>query len=134
VFDAPREAVYRAFTDADQLARWWGPEGSRNTFHTFDLRPGGDWRFSMVGADGREYQMDKHFLEVVPAERIVMAHRQAGHQFRMTMTYADLGQQTRLTWRMHFSEPQSPEIQRFITEANEQNFDRLQAHLRARPR
>jgi uncharacterized protein YndB with AHSA1/START domain len=129
LLDAPRDAVFAAFADPDQLARWWGPEGSRNTFHAFDLRTGGDWRFVMHGADGTEYQMDKHFVEVAPPQRIVMDHRQAGHQFRMTMVYTERARQTQLTWRMRFEAPEPPEIQRFITDANEENFDRLEAHL-----
>ncbi len=41
VFDAPRERVFRAWTDPDHLAKWWGPKGFTNTFQEFDMRPGG---------------------------------------------------------------------------------------------
>jgi len=44
VLDAPRELVFRAFSDPDHLVHWWGPRGFKNTFHEFDLRPGGFWR------------------------------------------------------------------------------------------
>jgi hypothetical protein len=45
VLDAPREVVYRAFTDSSVLARWWGLKGFTHTLHAFDPRPGGAWRF-----------------------------------------------------------------------------------------
>lgn len=53
ILDAPREVVFRAFTDPDRLAHWWGPKGFTNTFHQFDPRPGGKWRFVMCGPAGR---------------------------------------------------------------------------------
>ncbi|MCC6698771.1 MAG: SRPBCC domain-containing protein, partial [Candidatus Hydrogenedentes bacterium] len=47
LIDAPREKVFRAWTDPEHLARWWGPNGFTNTFHAFDMKPGGAWRFVM---------------------------------------------------------------------------------------
>ena len=52
VINAPRHLVFRAWTDPVSPARWWGPKGFTNTFHEFDLRPGGVWRFVMHGPDG----------------------------------------------------------------------------------
>ena len=86
----------------------------------------------MHGPDGTEHQMDKHFVEVAPQERIVLDHRQPMHHFRMTMVFVERDGQTQLTWRMRFEAPEPPEIQRFLTDANEENFDRLEAHLAAR--
>jgi uncharacterized protein YndB with AHSA1/START domain len=56
VFDAPRELVFALWTDPEHLAQWWGPNGFTTTTHTFDMRPGGAWRFVMHGPDGRDYQ------------------------------------------------------------------------------
>ncbi|MCP3099294.1 SRPBCC domain-containing protein [Myxococcus sp. K15C18031901] len=133
VFDAPRDSVYRAFSDPRQLARWWGPRGATNTFHTFDPRPGGAWRFDMHAADGTRYAMDKEFVEVVPGERVVLRHHQASHAFEMRMDFAAEGERTRVTWRMRFeSEQEFDPVRGFVEEANQQNFDRLEAHLAAR--
>lgn len=133
VFDAPREVVFKAFTDPAQLAKWWGPAGFSNTFSEFDFRPGGSWRFVMHGPDGKDYKIEKVFEEVVKPERIVMRHVEPMHSFRMTMVYEDLGPKTRLTWRMVFEEILSGKLKRFLAEANEQNYYRLAAHLAARP-
>ncbi|MBV9773714.1 MAG: SRPBCC family protein [Gemmatimonadetes bacterium] len=132
VFDAPRERVFRAFSDPDVLARWWGPEGFTSTFHEFDLRPGGAWRFVMHAPDGTDYPNANDFVEVVAPERIVFRHEQPVHGFRMTMTFADEGGATRLTWRMRFDSAEEFErVGSFVAGANEQNLDRLGAQLAA---
>ena len=132
VFDAPREVVFRAFTDAALLARWWGPKGFTNTFHEFDPRPGGPWRFVMHGPDGTDYPMTKEFVEVVPPELIVLQHIQAMHMFRMVMAFAVETGGTRVTWRTRFESAEEAEkVRGFWAVANEENFDRLQSLLAA---
>lgn len=130
VIGRPREAVFGAFSDPNILAQWWGPNGFTNTLEEFDLRPGGAWRLVMHGPDGTAYHNVSGFVEVVPTERVVYDHLDPSHRFRMTMTYADEGGGTRLTWRMRFDDAEEAEkVRRLVTEANEQNFDRLQAAL-----
>lgn len=130
LFAAPRNAVFAAFTDAERLARWWGPNGFTSTFQEFDPRPGGSWRFVMHGPDGADYAMLNVFEEVVPGERIVLRHVQQGHDFRLAMTLDDEAGGTRLTWRMRFESPDEAErVRGPVLAANEQNFDRLQAVL-----
>ena len=86
----------------------------------------------MHGPDGADYHNVSGFVEVVPAERVVFAHMGPIHRFRMTMTFADEGEGTRLTWRMRFDDADEAEkIRGFVAEANEQNFDRLQAAFQA---
>ncbi len=132
IFAAPREELFRAFSDPARLARWWGPQGFTSTFHRFDFRPGGAWKFTMRGPDGTAYEMDKQFAEIVAPERIVLRHFQSGHDFVLTMTFAARGDSTELTWELLFSDPaESEKVRPFIVPANEQNFDRLAAHLSA---
>lgn len=132
VIGRPRAAVFGAFSDPGVLAEWWGPNGFTSTIEEFDLRSGGAWRLVMHGPDGTDYHNVSGFVEVVPAERVVYDHLGPAHRFRMTMTYADEGGGTRLTWRMHFDDADEAEkIRQFVAEANEQNFDRLQAVLQA---
>ncbi|MEO7911499.1 MAG: SRPBCC family protein [Roseiflexaceae bacterium] len=130
VFNAPRESVFRAFSDPHVLALWWGPKDFTNTFQEFDLRPGGAWRFVMHGPDGAMYQMAKEFIEVVPAERIILLHPDPQHRFLMTITFAEEADTTRLTWRMRFeSAAEFEKVSGIIPAVNEQNFDRLEAQL-----
>ena len=84
VIDAPRDRVFRAIAEPGRLARWWGPDGFTSTFETFELRPGGAWRFVMHGPDGTDYPNESAFLEVEP-ERIVLEHLSESHHFLLTM-------------------------------------------------
>src|SRR5436853_7613321 len=97
VFNAPRPVVFRAFTDADILARWWGPEGFTNTFREFSPTPGGVWRFVMHGPDGSDHSMENEFVDVVHDQKIVLLHHQPMHNFRLEMSYSDEAEKTRLT-------------------------------------
>jgi len=125
LLDASPEQVYEAYADGEKLARWWGPDGFTNTFHQFEFRPGGRWRFDMHGPDGTSYPNESVFVELVRPERIVLDHVVAP-LFRMTITLTARGKQTELVWRMRF---ETAEVYRglraVITRANEENFDRL---------
>jgi uncharacterized protein YndB with AHSA1/START domain len=118
VFDAPRELVWSAWTDPKHLAQWWGPNGFTTTTSTFDMRPGGVWRFVMHGPDGRDYQNRITFDEIVKPERIVYRHDGGEDvepvQFTQTVTFEDLGGKTKLTWRGVF--PSAAERDRVIKE------------------
>lgn len=70
VLPAPRERVWEAMTDRNQLDAWWGPNGFRNITHEIAIRPGGIWRHTMIGPDGAEYPNLTRFEEVVSPERI----------------------------------------------------------------
>ena len=129
-FAQPREELFAAFSDPARLAQWWGPNGFTNTIREFDLRPGGAWRLTMHGPNGTDYHNESRFLEVVRPERIVFQHEEPVHGFQMTMTFVERGGGTTLTWRMWFETPdEAVKVRPFILPANEQNFDRLAAHL-----
>lgn len=69
VFDAPRNLVWKAWTDPGLLHRWYGPNAV-TTIHKYDLRPGGVWLNEMNWGGKADYsRMD--FVEVVPLERLV---------------------------------------------------------------
>ena len=120
-FDAPRELVFSLFTDPKHLAQWFGPNGFTTTTSSFDMRPGGVWRFVMHGPDGRDYQNRVTYEEVVPPERIVYRHggdNGGGDDepvhFTQTITFDDLGGKTRITWRHDF--PSAADRDRVIKE------------------
>ena len=76
--------------------------GYRISYRSMDLRPGGEWRFTMHGADGR-IQDRIDFIEVTKPSRLVYRHRDAGEvepvRFHVTVTFAHLGGKTLLTMR-----------------------------------
>jgi uncharacterized protein YndB with AHSA1/START domain len=129
LIDAPRERVFKAFSNPVHLARWWGPNGFTSTIHEFDLRPGGAWRFVMHGPDGANYPNESVFVEVVAPERIVFEHV-SDHHFRMTITFGTQGTKTMVEWRQVFdTAAERQRIAEFVIEANEQNLDRLAAEV-----
>ena len=118
-FDAPRELVFEAWTDPKHLAQWWGPNGFTATTSSFDMRPGGVWRFVMHGPDGRDYENRITFDEVVRPERLVYHHGGGDDVepvlFRTTVIFEDLGGgRTRLTMTGVF--PSAAERARVIKE------------------
>jgi uncharacterized protein YndB with AHSA1/START domain len=101
--DAPRELVFQAFTDAEHLAKWWGPEGFGVSSAESDPRPGGAFTIVMRGPDGADYPMQGVYRDVEPPERLVAASAALGDDGRKlleavtTVTLADRGGKTEIT-------------------------------------
>lgn len=74
-FDAPRELVWRAWTDPELLHRWYGP-GVETIIHEFDLKPGGMWLNEMKWG-GKSDLSKMVFQEVTPHDRLVWHHSSA---------------------------------------------------------
>jgi len=108
IFEAPRDLVWKAWTDPAHVARWWGPNGFSTTIEVMDVRPGGRWKHVMHGPDGTDYPNKSTFTEVVPPERISYSHgggRKGGPgvRFEATWTFAALSSsRTRVAIRMIF--------------------------------
>jgi len=126
----PQENVFEAFRNPNMLARWWGPEGFRNTFETFELQPGGVWEFVMHGPNGTDYPNKNVFVEIVEPERVIFDHIY-DPVFRMTISIEKQTEQTtRFGFRMQFESAEVCEqLRALCVPANEQNFDRLEAVL-----
>ena len=71
VFDAPRELVWKAWTDPEQAKRWWGPKGYTCSHCEIDRRVGGKYLYCERGPDGQDYWSTGVYREIVPLERIV---------------------------------------------------------------
>lgn len=102
VFDAPRELVFRAWTERDRLARWWGPRRFTNSRCEIDVRPGGAIAIDMRGPDGVVYPMAGEFREIVPPERLVFVSSAPGRdgkpmfELLNTVTFTARGGKTEL--------------------------------------
>ncbi len=126
LIDAPRERLFRAFAQPEHLAQWWGPDGFSNTFETFNLRVGGQWRFVMHGPDGTDYPNEIVFRELVAPELVVLEHLGSVHHFFLTITFTEQAGKTLVGWRQVFDTAQQKEaIAAFVIPANEQNLNRL---------
>lgn len=129
VLPASRERIWKAWTQPEHLARWWGPNDFTNTFHEFHPVPGGAWRFTMHGPDGRDYPNESTFIELIQPSRIVLDHT-CEPKFRVVATFEEEGEGTRVTFRQTFESTQFLEKMRsFLESCNEQNLDRLTAEL-----
>lgn len=125
-----REQVFKAWTDPELLAEWWGPKGFTNTFHTFELKPDGKWHFTMHGPDGTDYENLCVFEEIIAPERVVLYHLETVHKFRLSGIFTKTANGTHIEFRQVFeSAEECQRIRSFVTEANEQNLDRLEAVL-----
>jgi uncharacterized protein YndB with AHSA1/START domain len=97
IFDAPREVVWKSWTEPDQIASWWGPHGWTNPLSkiTMDVRPSGAFRIvSISDADGTEMPSQGLYREVVEPERLVFEEPAEGswHEGAVSVvTLTDLG-------------------------------------------
>ncbi len=105
VFNAPREVVFRAWTDPAQLAQWYGPEGFTLPFLEMDLRPGGAWKKCLRSPEGKDYWRHGIFLEISPPRRLAFTYlsddpnSDPEHETIVTVTFAEQGNKTLLTLR-----------------------------------
>jgi len=93
IFDAPRELVYRVYTDPELLPDWWGPDQYTTTVDRMDVRDGGSWRFIQRGADGTEHAFHGVY-HTADGERIVQTFEYEGapgHVMLETTVFADIG-------------------------------------------
>lgn len=130
VFDAPREVVFKVWTDPKHVAQWWGPRGFQTTIQEMDVRPGGRWRYAMRGPDGNDYPFDGVFVEVVEPERLVFEgaiHGDPNQSVWTEVTFADSEGKTKVTVRQVYSF--ESDATRGAPIGWNQQFDRLVQYL-----
>ena len=131
LFEAPRPLVWSAWSDPDQIRRWWGPKGFAAGIEEFDFRPGGSWRFVMRDADGVEFPNHNLFVAIRKPELIVMDHL-ADPKFRLTVGFEQAGDRTRLTIRQLFESAHALEIVRPLAiPGGQEMLDKLARRLAA---
>lgn len=131
IFNVSRELLFKAYSDPEILAKWWGPNGFTNTFHEFDFNIDGHWKFIMHGPDGKDYKNNSIFREIVDLEKIVFDHM-SGPYYKGTVIFTDTDmlKHTQLSYSMVLESPKVyKNLKDFIIGANEENFDRLEEIL-----
>ncbi len=137
VIDAPRDLVWKAWIEPERLIQWWGPDGFTNTFHEFEFREGGVWRFMMHGPDGTDYPNRIIFDTIVPQERIEYTHDEdkegvKGQQcFQTVATFEDMGDKTKVTLRVVFRTAEEYEASKKFgaVEGGNQTLGKLAAYV-----
>lgn len=132
-FAAPRELVFRAWTDPRHLTRWYGPRGCSTPLESIsaDVRPGGAWRATMIlDATGQEFPTGGFHLEVRPPERLVFTWREPGGDAEsvITVELADLGD-GRTAMTFHQSGFTTQETWENVQDGWESALERLSEHL-----
>lgn len=106
IFDAPRELVFRMWTDPQHLLQWWGPRHHPAVHAEHDPRPGGAWRACLRSVEGGpDLWQGGRYIEVVQPERLVYtfawdeAHPAHGHEMRVELTFKAIGGKTEMIFR-----------------------------------
>lgn len=130
-FNVPVEMLYRAFSHAEHMQHWWGPEGFTNTFYEYDFRSGGKWHFTMHGPDGKAYENESEFEIITANERVVLRHI-SKPEYRAEFLFTASGiNKSALTWNMVFAtEKAYQSLKDIVAEKNEENLNRLDNELK----
>lgn len=135
-YDAPRPLVWQAFTTAEHLAHWWGPDGFTITTQHMDFRLGGSWQFIMHGPDGTDYPNFIRYLEVAEPSRLAFAHGaepDGPPYFHNTITLEADGTRTRVTMRAIFPTAEARDTvvrDHNAIEGGKQTLGRLDGYLK----
>ncbi|MFM6976202.1 MAG: SRPBCC family protein [Sphingobacteriaceae bacterium] len=132
IVNAPRVIVFRAWSEPEHLKNWWGPTGFTNTFHEFDFRVGGHWRFTMHGPEQGNYLNECEFIKIEePA--LIAWKRFSKPLFQVLFLFEEVNEnQTRIIFKMLFNSiEECNKLRPFVPEKNEENFDKLEQELRA---
>lgn len=93
-FNAPKELVFKAYTDASLIPQWWGPRYLTTEIDQLDARPGGRWRFVQRDPDGNVHAFHGVFHDVSASDRIVQTFEyegMPGHVSLDTAVFEDMG-------------------------------------------
>jgi uncharacterized protein YndB with AHSA1/START domain len=147
VFDAPREQVFRAWTEPEHFVRWWGPNGFTTPVCNIDFRVGGKIHFCMRSPEGQDFWGGGVYREIVPPERIVVTDYFADEQGNMvpatdygmsaewpnealiTATFENENGKTKLTMRQQVGAA-SAEDRGGAEQGWGESFDRLAEYLK----
>ena len=152
-FNAPRDLVWKCFTDPERMKHWWGPKGFKVIASRMDLRPGGTYHYGLQSPNGQAMWGKFVYREIVPPERLVLitsfsdekgaTTRHPGHEswpleMRSIFTFENApGGKTKFTVRWTPYNATEAEVQTFdsnrtsMTQGWSGTFEQLEAYLAA---
>lgn len=92
-FNAPRDMVFKVYTNPELIPQWWGPKRLTTKVEQMDPRPGGQWRFVQHDSDGNEYAFHGVYHEVARPERVIYTFEfegTPGHVVLETVTFKEV--------------------------------------------
>ena len=132
VFDAPRDVVWKAWTEPRHLAQWFGPKGFTNPVCEADVRPGGTMRITMQGPEGTLYPFVATYDEVVVPERLVWTSQvehdgNVSFEVRQVTTFVERDGKTEITLQAFIlrATPESADALGGIEQGWSQSLDKL---------
>ena len=139
-FMAPRELVFRMYTEPEHVARWWGPHGWTTTNYQMDVRPGGIWLYCMRSEDGTEAWGKATYEEIKEPEKLVYIDAFSDENgndaegmpvMKITVDFIEEGNGTKIISSTLFESQE--ELQKVLDMGAEQGmsetFDRLETYL-----
>lgn len=141
-FDAPRELVWRAYTQPERIAEWFGPRGFTTLVRTMDVRAGGSWHYCMQSAEWGDAWGLARYREVVPPERIVYEDLFSNEEgtpaeampvSTVTLTFEEQGGRTLMRSHTLFAsaEDRAKTLEMGMEEGTKETLDRLEEYLAA---
>ena len=139
-FDAPRELVFKAWTDPEQIKQWWGPNGFSTVIRTMDVRPGGVWHYCMQSAEWGDAWGKAIYREVVEPERIVYTDLFSDEEgntsdampaSEVTLTFEEQDGKTLMTMRSVFAsaEDRAKVVEMGMEQGMSETLDHLEQFL-----
>lgn len=103
-FDAPRERVWQAFTDSDELEQWFVPDGMTAEIRANELEPGGEMAISWMSDDQR-IDNKGYYIEVIEHERLVSSEETETGELRLTYEFREVTDGTEVVLTQEFTGP-----------------------------
>jgi uncharacterized protein YndB with AHSA1/START domain len=100
ILNAPRELVFKAYTEPKHISNWWGPRELKTAIDKMEVKPGGVWRFIQRDFEGNEFAFNGVYKEIIVPEKIVSTFEfkgMPGHVLVQTVSLEDLDEKTKLT-------------------------------------
>ncbi len=128
---APIDLVWKAWTEPELIAQWWGPYNHTISIHKMGFREGGEWKLTLHNhANGQDYPNRSIFKEIIPLKKIVFEH--FNPHFITTVVFEAQGEETQIVWGLLFDTEEMLATVIHVFNAKEgqvQNFERLEKYL-----